>query len=76
MLTKTPKPLLEAIESGIKFKEINSGNMGGAAGRQRFSKNINVSDAKIETIKAIIDSGTEVYAQMVPSDSRVDVKAL
>ena len=76
VLAKTPEPLLEAIESGVKFKEINIGNMGGSAGRHRFLKNINASDSEIETIKAIINSGTEVYAQMVPSDSRVDVKSL
>ena len=76
VLAKTPEPFLEAIKDGVAFSEINLGNMGGGPGRKRFSKNVNASDKEISDMKEIIESGTYMYMQMVPSDSKVDVKTL
>lgn len=76
ILTKTPKPFLEAIRNGVKIDEIILGNMGGAAGRKRFNKNVNASDAEIQDFRDIIAEGTNLFAQMVPSDSKEDVRKL
>lgn len=76
ILAKVPGPFLDLIHSGIPFEEIILGNMGGGQGRKRFSKNINASDAEIAQLKEIVESGTKVYAQMVPSDSKEDVRGL
>ena len=76
ILTKVPKPFLEAIRNGVKIDEIILGNMGGAAGRKRFNKNVNASDEEIQDFKDIIALGTNLYSQMVPSDSKEDVRKL
>ena len=76
ILTKVPSPLLKLIQSGIKFNEIILGNMGGGAGRKRFNKNVNASDSEVQDLKDIVELGTPVYAQMVPTDSKVDIKKL
>lgn len=76
ILTKVPKPFLEAIKNGVKIDEIILGNMGGAPGRKRFNKNINASDAELQDCKDIVATGTAIYCQMVPSDSKEDIKRL
>lgn len=76
VLTKVPKPLLDMINSGVEFKEIILGNMGGAAGRKRFNKNISASPEEIQHLKDIVAAGTKVYCQMVPTDSKEDIVKL
>lgn len=76
IMAKVPRPILELIQAGISLTEVNLGNMGGAANRKRFNLNVNASDAEIEDFKAIINSGVSIYAQMVPSDSKVDLQKL
>ncbi len=76
VLTKVPAPLLKLIQSGVHFNEIILGNMGGGAGRKRFNKNVNATDQEVQDLKDIVELGTPVYAQMVPTDSKVDIKKM
>lgn len=62
------------IESGFHLKELNLGNLGAGPNRKSISKNISVSPQEIELIKLIINSGCNVYLQMLYSDQKVDVK--
>ena len=73
---KVPQPLLQMVKSGVAIPEIILGNMGGAPGRKRFNKSISASPEEIQTFKDLIDQGVNVYCQMVPSDSKEDVKKL
>ena len=41
LMTKVPHPILELLNAGVEIKEVNLGNMGGAAGRKRFNLNVN-----------------------------------
>lgn len=76
VLTKVPAPLLKLIQSGVHFDEIILGNMGGGAGRKRFNKNVNATDQEVQDLKDIVELGAPVYAQMVPTDSKVDIKKM
>lgn len=76
ILAKTPQPLLEMVASGVELKEIMLGNMGGAPGRKRFNRSISASAAEIQCFRDLIDRNIYVYCQMVPSDSKEDVKKL
>lgn len=76
ILSKTPGPLLHAMQNGVKLEEIILGNMGGAPGRNRFNKNISASPAEIQDFRDITALGTPIYCQMVPSDSKEDIKRL
>ena len=76
LMTKVPHPILELLNAGVEIKEVNLGNMGGAAGRKRFNLNVNASDAEVQDFKGIIAKGTDMYAQMVPSDKKIELTKL
>ncbi len=76
ILSKTPGPLLHALKEGVKLEEIILGNMGGGPGRSRFNKNISASPAEIQDFRDITALGVSIYCQMVPSDSKEDIKRL
>ena len=76
VMAKVPGPILAAIKAGVEFREINLGNMGGGPGRKRFNKNVNASDQEVAQFREIAESGTPIYAQMVPTDAKVDLKSL
>ena len=76
VMTKVPGPLLALIKKGIRLPEIILGNMGMAAGRKRFSRNISASDEEIQQFKDILSSGTEIYCQMVPTESKKSIDSL
>ena len=76
LMTKVPHPILELLNAGVEIKEVNLGNMGGAAGRKRFNLNVNASDAEVQDFKDIIAKGTDMYAQMVPSDKKIELTKL
>ena len=74
ILSKVPQPLLQMIKSGVAIPEIVLGNMGGAPGRKRFNKSISASPEEVQAFQDLVDLGVNVYCQMVPSDSKEDVK--
>ena len=76
VMAKVPGPVLKAIKAGVEFKEVNLGNMGGGPGRKRFNKNVNASDQEVEEFRAITETGVPIYAQMVPTDAKTDLKTL
>lgn len=76
ILSKTPGPLLYALREGVTLDEIILGNMGGGPGRSRFNKNISASPAEIQDFRDIIALDVPIYCQMVPSDSKDDIKRL
>ena len=47
---------------------------GGAPGRKRFNKSISASPEEVQAFQDLVDLGVNVYCQMVPSDSKEDVK--
>ncbi len=76
VMAKVPGPVLTAIKQGVEFKEVNLGNMGGGPGRNRFNKNVNASPQEVAEFKEIVEAGVPVYAQMVPTDAKIDLKSL
>ena len=76
VMAKVPGPVLAAIKEGVEFKEVNLGNMGGRPGRKRFNKNVNASDEEVNELREIVEAGVPVFAQMVPTDAKVDLKNL
>lgn len=76
VLAKTPQPLLAMLQSGVALPEIILGNMGGGPGRKRFNKSISASAEEVQAFRDIVALGVNVYCQMVPSDSKEDVRKL
>lgn len=76
VLTKIPQPMLAMLQNGVAIKEVILGNMGGAPGRKRFNRSISASPEEIQAFRDILAMNVGVYCQMVPSDSKEDVKKL
>lgn len=76
ILSKVPQPLLEMVKSGVEIGEIILGNMGGGPGRKRFNRSINATADEVQCFRDLIGLGVNVYCQMVPSDSKDDVRKL
>ena len=74
LVTKGPEAMLKMIEEGCTFKEIILGNMGNAPGRSSFNRNVSASKQEVECFKQIIEKGVPIYQQMVPVDSKVDIR--
>ncbi|MFC6181366.1 PTS sugar transporter subunit IIB [Lactiplantibacillus daowaiensis] len=76
LLAKTPGAYYALIEGGVKLANLVVGGMGAAKGRTKFYKNISASDDERETFKNIIEAGTVVNVQIVPSDKATNVAGL
>lgn len=76
IVCKTPKEVLTLIEGGVPIKEVNVGNMHFTQGKHQISKKVYVDDADIEVLRAIKNSGADVYIQDVPGDAKERIKDL
>lgn len=76
LLAKTPAVYYALIEKGVKLDEIVVGGMGAAKNRSKFYKNISASEDEKEIFGKIIDAGTSMKVQIVPSDKSTDVSGL
>lgn len=76
ILVKYPKTVLQMMELGAKFEKLNIGGMGAAKGREKFYKNISMSDEERKIIKKIIASGCKTEIQIIAEDTPVDVAKL
>ncbi len=68
LICKTPAVARQLIEGGVVLKEVNVGNMHFSKGKKQLSKKVYVDDQDMEDLKAIKDSGANVYIQDVPGD--------
>lgn len=76
IVCKTPKDVLALIQGGVPIKEVNVGNMHFTQGKRQISKKVYVDDADIEDLRAIKESGADVYIQDVPGDAKERIKDL
>lgn len=76
IVCKTPKDVRTLIEGGVPIKEVNVGNMHFTQGKRQLSKKVYVDDADIEDLRAIKESGADVYIQDVPGDAKERIKDL
>lgn len=76
ILSKTPNTILQIIKGGIRLNELILGNMGGTPNRKKFYKNIFASNEEINELKEIVNNGVSVFIQMVPTDSKDNIKKL
>ena len=74
ILVKFPYVAQEIFKAGVKLRELNIGGMGAGADRKKLFKNISASQAEKDTLKAIQDSGVDVYFQVTPDEKRTEYK--
>lgn len=61
-----------ARTSGVK--SINLGNIAFSEGSRQVTKSIFLNEKDEESVKGLIDSGFELFAQMVPTESKTDAR--
>lgn len=66
LLTKTPLAMIQLLDKGVSFKELNVGNMGGGSGRSKIVKGyFYATDEEIKQLKSIDERGVVVYGQNI-----------
>lgn len=74
IVAKTPETVLKLIQGGVPIKEVNVGNMHFSEGKTQISKKVYVDDKDLADLKAIEESGADVYIQDVPGDAKERIK--
>lgn len=62
------------IEGYPQIKELNMGGTLPSEEKTNISKTIAITDKEKELLKELIDQGVSINIQMVPSDSKINVK--
>jgi PTS system galactosamine-specific IIB component len=76
LVCKTPQVVRRLIEGGVPIKEVNVGNMHFSQGKRQISKKVYVDETDLEDLRAIRDSGADLYIQDVPGDVKEQIKEL
>lgn len=76
ILVKGPQTLEKLIEGGVKLKRIVLGGMGAKEGRKKFNRNVSASQEEMDSMKRIIQGGTEIVYQLVPTESPTDIQKM
>lgn len=69
LITKTIQDMAALIKAGVPVASVNVGNVAKRDGARQIKKSVNLTEADIQDIKAIIDSSVPVTAQMLPNES-------
>lgn len=76
LIVRNPQMLKIMQSAGVKFKNINVGNMSMSEGAKQIAKSVAVTPDDIETFNALSKSGIHLYHQMVPNDHQEDLMTL
>lgn len=68
VLVKTPDVIEALLEGGIAVPSVILGGMGFKEGRERINRNISASEDEVACMRRIVERGTEILYQLVPSD--------
>lgn len=73
LLFKSIGSALKLKNAGYNLKDLNLGNVASSANRKKITKNVSLSEMEVEQIHELVDSGVEVYFQMLYTDSKINV---
>lgn len=66
---------LALVDTGAPMRELDIGNIGAGPSRKAISKNVFVSPAEKEMIRAMQTKGVHVYLQMLYSDAKTEASS-
>jgi PTS system mannose-specific IIB component len=69
LITKDIPDMAFLIENGVPLSAFNVGNISQKAGSKAIKKSVALTDEDVTIIKKLVDKGTTITAQMVPSES-------
>jgi len=76
VLSKTPEVMEQLLINGINLDKIILGGMGAKKGRTTFNKNVSASPEEVKTMRRIVAKGVEIYYQLLPKESPMNIKKL
>jgi mannose/fructose/N-acetylgalactosamine-specific phosphotransferase system component IIB len=76
IIVKTPSPVIQLIEGGVRIEKVIVGGMGKRDDRKMFYKAIHTSSVEIEQFRKLIDMNVDLQCQIVPSDKPSPVAKL
>ena len=68
ILFETPQEALYCIEKGVDLKSVCLGSMAASTSKVVVSRALAFDQGDVDTIQSIVDSGVNVYAQVIPSE--------
>lgn len=74
IVCRTPKDVRTLVESGVKLKDVNVGNMHFSEGKRALSKKVYVDDQDMEDLHFLASTGIHVYIQDIPGESKTVIK--
>ena len=57
------------IDQGVEIRKVNLGNLAKREGTTELKRSVYVTEQDVVDIKALLDQGIAMTAQMVPTDS-------
>lgn len=75
LIVKVPERIEELIDAGIPIKKVVLGGMGANSNRKTFNRNVSASADEIACFKRILEKGTDIVYQMIPSDKPAPIQA-
>lgn len=76
ILVKVPEIIEVLLEEGVLITKVILGGMGARNGRKTFNRNVSASDEEVKCFKRIVETGTEIFYQLVPNEKAVNIKSL
>ena len=76
LLVKFPATIERLVEKGVELTELNVGGIGIKPGREKIYRNIAVSADEKEIFKRLMQKGMDVFIQMVPTDTAINIEKL
>ena len=58
------------------FSEINIGNIGSKDNSKKIYKNVHINTEEKKSIENLLEKNCSIYVQMLPEDSRINIKKL
>lgn len=76
VIVKTPVVLWQLYEKGVKFNQVNMGNITYTQDKTKVAKTVSVSPADVEAIKNLTKHGVKITSQLTTSDPIEDFVVL
>ncbi|MDK8502435.1 PTS sugar transporter subunit IIB [Aerococcus sp. UMB1112A] len=74
LIFSNPNDVETVINGGIEINELNVGGMSGNKEREQITEAVSLTQDERECFRRLVNTGMEIYIQMVPSQNRIEMK--
>ncbi|NLW15591.1 MAG: PTS sugar transporter subunit IIB [Erysipelothrix sp.] len=74
IIVKLPLTIIQLMEKGIEFTDINIGGMGMSGTRKKLFQNVSSTEEENEMIKSMMAQGVNVEIQIIPAAKSINLK--